>query len=160
MREIKFRAWNKRNKKMRLDFAIGSSGEILETGHSCDEDCLGVEDVTDDWIAGDIENEIVWNVMQFTGLFDAKGKEIFEGDVIKNTGFDPLDNVVVKFEHGVFVPFHMVNPEKYWEVIGNIYENPELLIKASDRCSVCGKRVKSEEKRAGVTLCKKHSPKK
>lgn len=65
-------------------------------------------------------------VMQFTGLTDSNGVEIYEGDVLS-----PSNNVV-KFENGCFVQVSMnsvMHDEIYQscEVIGNIYENPELI---------------------------------
>ncbi len=73
-------------------------------------------------------------VGQFTGLLDKSDKEIYEGDIIKHT----RGNCEVYFHHGAFV---ITYPEtKQWhllnyggagnlEIIGNIYENPDLLTK-------------------------------
>lgn len=74
-------------------------------------------------------------LMQFTGLFDKNGKEIYEGDLLI---FDERRAICsVEFKDGMFLaktPF-----KNYWriynktlhykqpEIIGNIYENPELL---------------------------------
>jgi hypothetical protein len=72
-------------------------------------------------------------IMQFTGLFDKNGLEIYEGDVIKSF----LGRVaVVEWEkEGRFLGFTVgserkiiyINREPKVEIIGNIYENPELL---------------------------------
>lgn len=80
---------------------------------------------------------------QFTGLRNKNGKEIYEGDIIKtremNRVTDPVDYGMtglklslpqqVRFEHSCFYPLACwMRPEEMeWEVIGNIYENPELL---------------------------------
>lgn len=72
-------------------------------------------------------------IMQFTGLLDKDGKEIYEGDILKD-----IDNrhVEVKFDSGVFYITKtgptlahaiLLNSVAECEVIGNIYENPELL---------------------------------
>jgi uncharacterized phage protein (TIGR01671 family) len=87
------------------------------------------------------------NLMQFTGLLDKNGKEIYEGDLLRikslyETG-DPVDSAPneVYFKEGSFrIAFHngVLNSAfctgelgSNWEVevIGNIYENPELLEK-------------------------------
>jgi len=69
---------------------------------------------------------------QFTGLKDKKGKKIFEGDIIKNQ-YGETNKVV--FWEGCFCEMwneigkkkgHIFEPKNV-EVIGNIYENPELM---------------------------------
>lgn len=89
------------------------------------------------------ENEYV--LMQFTGLLDKNGKEIYEGDIVKYEGYGGLytEFSTVSFLEGQFVTrwekafidvldggwddcgLRHVNEDS--EVIGNIYQNPELL---------------------------------
>ena len=68
--------------------------------------------------------------MQFTGIHDKNGKEIYEGDILENQ----KERSVVYFEDGCFyVKFKDCRyriggfDRNYIRVIGNIHENPELL---------------------------------
>ena len=109
-REIKFRAWDKENKKMWQ---------------------FGLFDLDDHYVYGEGEcmpDDV--EIMQYTGLKDKNGKEIYEGDVLSG-------KTLVGFEDGMFVPHYNMGREerlediegwnKTREIIGNIYENPELL---------------------------------
>lgn len=74
-------------------------------------------------------------LMQYTGLKDKNGKEIYEGDVVRInrnhnmfpqvTDFGAPFNVEVKYQYVMFYPLYIVGGD--CEIIGSIYENPELL---------------------------------
>ncbi|MFA5166577.1 MAG: YopX family protein [Candidatus Paceibacterota bacterium] len=113
MREIKFRAWVD-NKRM-VDF----------------ESICNLYTVYGLFISSDIIP------MQYTGLKDSTGKEIYEGDIITSNyhndiydyGFELTS--FVEFRNGCFwLNVHKCELHYYNEfsiVVGNIYENPELL---------------------------------
>jgi len=133
-REIKFRAWDKEKKQM-CDVVSMSSGHDGEWGWFVTMETWR-EPTTEDQVSPDTvsiaaqyksspSNHVL---MQFTGLKDKNGKEIYEGDVIV-TGDSTLP---VRFERGSlgigetgqdFEPLYRYSVE----IIGNIYENPELL---------------------------------
>lgn len=78
-----------------------------------------------------IDNEFLIALVEFTGFHDKNNKPIYEGDVVNVTYSDGsgYDNPVeVSFEKGSFwVGMGYLNDVKIIEVIGNIYENPDLL---------------------------------
>jgi len=116
MREIKFRAWDKRCGIMTTlrewDFAHGEC-LIKHMGES--DDC---------------PNESDLEIMQYTGLKDKNGKEIYEGDIV-NWHIEK-ELLVVAWSITCFVMENIegyaygFNNGNFKEVIGNIYENPEL----------------------------------
>lgn len=106
MREIKFRAWDTTSNQM-----MGSSS---------------LTDYFKRW-SGPPNGEAFY-VMQFTGLKDKNGKEIYEGDIMKIT--EHYHEVFWDIDRAMFrTKVYSLTSSIQWdgEVIGNIYENPELL---------------------------------
>ncbi|WP_457641412.1 YopX family protein [Persephonella sp.] len=116
MREIKFRAWLKETK------------EMIEV-----DDIRFLKPLTiNTTSAWRLEDEIV--LMQYTGLKDRNVREIYEGDILqRNNG----SKYVVVFENGCFklkpigkhseISTIAYAKHEPIEIIGNIYENPDLL---------------------------------
>jgi YopX protein len=132
MREIKFRAWSNRDKCWCGAFSVHKSGLFTEiTGARMEN---GVCIAYADWIDLSKQTEIV--LMQYTGINDKNDKEIYEGDIV-NSDYFPLSTV--SFDDGAFILQAIkVKLFQRWvishfelEVIGNIYENPELISGAS-----------------------------
>ena len=132
MREIKFRAWDEESKEM--IFSDDDTGENFFSFYDGKMVAAVIEEVTS---GSDCEPDYNTSrelgvVMQFTGLRDRTGVEIYEGDIVKNSQCPGSSIMVVKYYGGGFDPFAIPNWEcsadpNESEVIGNIYENPELL---------------------------------
>lgn len=130
MREIEFRAWHKKYKYMARVADISFNRKVVNLNAA---DICKIEDI---------------ELMQYTGLKDKNGVKIFEGDILKYPDNDEKDCIgVVEYGHfncscchAVF-GFTTINNKGWeidmlvndkeetplYEVIGNIYENPEFL---------------------------------
>jgi uncharacterized phage protein (TIGR01671 family) len=121
MREIKFRAWDTTENKMDYDVCISWNGNVIcfEYGNYC----------------GDYPKEDVIP-MQYTGLTDRNGTEIYEGDIVKTIDglgviiYEPkLATFAIEYRsYKITIP-HYLDSERGndLEVLGNIYEHPHLL---------------------------------
>lgn len=121
MREIKFRAWDTAYNFMRypgysdeyISLLDGKSYEVNEHG----------------------ECELPYKLMQFTGLHDKNGKEIYENDILKIDGM----KCVVKYSNlSASYIAECIDEDAYWdlgvytqklgiELIGNVFEDGELI---------------------------------
>jgi uncharacterized phage protein (TIGR01671 family) len=128
MREIKFRVWHKPEKKMHsyLKAKFGKATNITLEGKFKDVEQITTKTVPND----DLE------VMQFTGLKDKNGTPIFESDIVRFTekGNEIIAEIVWKDREALFAiktkfgwGSFALQDEKDIKVIGNIYENPNLL---------------------------------
>jgi uncharacterized phage protein (TIGR01671 family) len=125
-REIKFRAWDKKNNRMVYDITLTTQDASAHPVNGNWDDIIQLDDY---------EHKTI--IMQYTGLHDKNGKEIYEGDILKDalqTASGKLLNRVVEFRDGCFGfdggggLFYTSEGEcSKGEVIGNIFENPDLL---------------------------------
>ena len=127
MRETKFRAYHKERKEM---FEIASI--------DFEEKKAALSNGTIKLLNVDFKQ---FELLQYTGLKDKNGKEIYEGDIIKYKF--PYDRRLkhispvkfleteasfgIKDRYGNKIPLYTISANNYFEVIGNIYENKNLL---------------------------------
>lgn len=139
MRELKFRAWDKKQKKMiAFDLAsiygyegtYGIGGEV--SGVILPDERTPLNFNSGYGMGGANED---LEIMQYTGLKDKNGVEIYEGDILSKDGrhypvvytcneFSIQDYDNGDYYHGEDNAYH---DWESFEVIGNIYENPELI---------------------------------
>ena len=119
-REIKFKFWNNENKEFTY-FSPSAKNKI----HT-------IQDLYTDYIGVDNSNNII--PIQYTGIKDINENEIYEGDIIIPVKFKDIPNVIEYVQHGFYrvkkhgekVYCNMLGNCKV-KIIGNIFENPELL---------------------------------
>jgi uncharacterized phage protein (TIGR01671 family) len=133
-REIKFRAWDK-EKKVLMPVKLMDWSEWWV---SCNP--IGINGPLTYGERNSFKNEKTDRhiLMQFTGLKDKNGREIYEGDFVKGHWWDrgKSHRHIGIVQYGM-ASFSVVGVKQYlgmsdllnptYEVIGNIYENPELL---------------------------------
>jgi len=127
MAPLRFRAWHKKKETMLtveiIDF-VGSKDQ--KPWIACAEDIPSYDDPGEPCYGCELDEVIV---MQSSGLNDVKGDEVFEADVVRWISGMLYE---VKFHKGCFCfelhpgEWHLFDPGDV-ELMGNIYENPDLL---------------------------------
>jgi hypothetical protein len=118
VREIKFRAWDKTQRIM-YEWA-----DILDWNTRQFKEALTLQK-TKETISEDSWVEL--DLMQFTGFNDQNGKEIYDGDIIRHDqGVDKVHWLECGWSVGSWTPGDLYGFSNV-EVIGNIYENPEVV---------------------------------
>ena len=133
-REIKFRAWDKTYNLMNYKVQVGNT-DYADKNYTCNSIWVDYGDIKNiGWMNAD---DKCIDLMQYTGLKDKNGVEIYEGDIVRvcnnNNGF--FEVIFINAYVGGWVLKH--KEERFLslgarkttdiEIIGNIHQNPELL---------------------------------
>ena len=136
MREIKFRAWDKEGFIKWLDLGYDERTPVFfqcmyYNVEHCYDCCESEQSPTSNSF-GNLLNNDRFTIMQYTGLKDVNGKEIYEGDIVTRVGKDyvELEPCEVKYQAPYFFPYGWGMTgfmEGEYKVLGNVYENPKSL---------------------------------
>ncbi|MEH7116177.1 YopX family protein [Neobacillus vireti] len=129
MRVFKFRAWD--DNKMYYQVRCGGIFDDIPTAPTTWSEKHG------DWV--NLTGQPYTKIMQFTGLKDKNGNEIYEGDIVKGKAyeFNKCPQIIgeVIYDYCEFKVKAQRDNSKMkaelnttYEVIGNVFENPELII--------------------------------
>lgn len=132
MREIKFRAWDRRRKMMLTENMnspryVGFGGGVIMIGEGME--CFGGYP--------QVKSEEKLEIMQFTGIKDKNDVDMYRKDLVYSTELLALESKNIfsiewDDEHGAFKAKEIGSDywcyldDFTWEIIGNTYENPEL----------------------------------
>lgn len=133
MRQLKFRAWNKQKEIMNYDNEDDTEDYwdgIYTSDIGMVNRLLNIPDKDDYDSISSFRNK--YEVLEYTGLKDKNGVEIYEGDIVQ---FSDWPNKVIAYKDVYFAGFSLKGTDLFlsgfdaqrMKVIGNIYENPELL---------------------------------
>lgn len=136
MRDIKLRFWDKENKSMVYQnkeslFPLSYYKIVCDCFTDFEFRLFKLKNNTMNF------EEVESVKMQYTGLIDINGKEIYEGDILRHFKRykDKLLKIEVSPSYGVYaqknyntkILIGKSNTHLYFEVVGNIYENPDIL---------------------------------
>lgn len=138
-RAIKFRVWDKKYNRM---FTPTDNLTVVWDKYEGSNLVCSVEDASGSKALSDDADEYV--IMQYTGLRDKHGKDIYEGDIIKshNSEGNPFLSLVVwksesacfrgtsRYDENTFMRGYGERPPELFylfEIIGNRFENPDLI---------------------------------
>jgi len=129
MRKIKFRAWDKKTSNIFYHDEIYWFNRVSIKGYEHYQDV----------VLSTLLSDSDFILMQYTGLKDKNGKEIYEGDILKHPNNNTLFEIKYIKEYCGFRAVYdrniynhsaiilQIGDKGQAEIIGNIYENPELL---------------------------------
>ncbi len=135
MDRFKFRAWDKHNECWVKDLMMDDEGKFCEWLGS--EGGYENENEFDLRVSYQFSDNYV--IQQCTGLKDKNGELIFEGDIVGAPNYIKTETITIEIKWDEIIPcccggegvgfdFELIYRQKdKWEIIGNIFENPELL---------------------------------
>lgn len=124
-REIKFRAWDKENKSWYHPTYEAYKGKLEEILIKPSTGRIIIRRHPDKDTYFDATQHSRFVLMQYTGRKDRNGEKIYDGDIVSSKGIGKI-RVSWDEEKLSWSPF-IAKGTTNWEIIGNIYENKELL---------------------------------